>query len=52
MPIKICSFAALQTTADELEASGCELLAVAPANEDTAVITYRKPRLPKGRETR
>ena len=52
MPIKICSFSALQSTADELEAAGNELVAVSAANDDTAIITYKAPRLPKGRETR
>ena len=52
MPIKICSFAALQSVADDLEASGNELVSVSAANDDTAIITYRAPKVPKGRETR
>ena len=52
MPIKICAISALQSVADELEAAGNELVSAAPANDDTAIITYRAPKLPKGRETR
>lgn len=54
MPVKTCSFDALETTITELEQSGARLISVAPANEDTVLIAYFTPerKLPKGRETR